>query len=96
MKESRLIRRIQMDCPICSKVHEIGERTRAARTKIKGEDVDYLETYYYCANGDADENEFSTGKMESENLMNARNAYRKKHMWRRKTKRLFRTDLQKR
>lgn len=79
MKESKLIKRIQMDCPICNKVHEVEERTRVARTKIKGEEVDYLETYYYCVNGDEDENEFATGKMESENLMNARNAYRKKH-----------------
>lgn len=35
--------------------------------------------YYFYLNSDEDENEFSTAKMENENLLNARNEYRKMH-----------------
>ena len=79
MSESTLIRKIQMDCPICDKIHEIEERTRIAKTIIKGEEVDYEETYYFCINSDEDESEFVTGKMLNDNLFNARNMYRKAH-----------------
>lgn len=79
MSESTLIRKIQMECPICDKIHEIEERTRIAKTIIKGEEVDYAETYYFCVNSDEDEREFVTGKMENDNLLNARNMYRKAH-----------------
>lgn len=79
MNGGNLIRKIQMECPLCDKVHEIEERTRIAKTIIKGEEVNYEETYYFCQNSDEDENEFVTGKMENDNLLNARNAYRKAH-----------------
>ena len=79
MSESTLIRKIQVECPICDKIHEIEERTRIAKTIIKGEEVDYAETYYFCVNSDEDEREFVTGKMENDNLLNARNMYRKAH-----------------
>ena len=67
MSESTLIRKIQMDCPICDKIHEIEERSRIE------------ETYYFCVNSDEDESEFVTGKMLNDNLLNARNMYRKAH-----------------
>ena len=79
MNGGNLIRKIQMECPLCDKIHEIEERTRIAKTIIKGEEVNYEETYYFCLNSDEDENEFVTGKMENENLLNARNAYRRAH-----------------
>ena len=79
MNGGNLIRKIKMECPLCDKVHEIEKRTRVAKTIIKGEEVNYEETYYFCLNSDEDENEFSTAKMENENLLNARNEYRKAH-----------------
>ena len=79
MNGVNLIRKIQMECPLCDEIHEIEERTRIAKTIIKGEEVKYEETYYFCPNSDEDENEYVTGKMENDNLLNARNAYRKAH-----------------
>ena len=79
MNRGNLIRRIHMECPICDKVHEIEERTRITELIIKGEEVNYVETYYLCPNSDEDENEFVTGKMMNYNLLNARNEYRKAH-----------------
>ena len=79
MNGGNLISKIKMKCPLCDKVHEIEKRTRVAKTIIKGEEVNYEETYYFCLNSDEDENEFSTAKMENENLLNARNEYRKAH-----------------
>ena len=35
MNGGNLIRKIQMECPLCDKVHEIEERTRIAKTIIK-------------------------------------------------------------
>ena len=79
MNGDNLIRKIKMECPLCGKVHEIEERTRIAKTIIKGEEINYEETYYFCPNSEEDENEFSTAKMENDNLLNARNEYRKAH-----------------
>lgn len=79
MISSTLIRKIHMDCPLCDKVHEIEERKRITTTLIKGEETAYEERFYFCANSDEDENEFETGSMTNENLMAARNAYRKVH-----------------
>lgn len=79
MKNCNLIRKIQMLCPLCDEVHEIEERSCIASTIIKGEKIDYEETYYFCCNSDDNENKFATGKMENDNLLNARNAYRKAH-----------------
>lgn len=79
MAENKIIRKIRMECPLCDKVHDIEERVRVTKTIIKDEEVDYKENYYFCSNCDEDENEFVPGAMENENLLNARNAYRKKH-----------------
>lgn len=79
MIRSKLIKKVHMECPLCDHVHDVEERMRIASTIIKGEEVDYEETYYFCRNCDDDENEFVTGKMENENLLNARNAYRVMH-----------------
>ena len=79
MKMSTLIKKVHMDCPLCDKVHEVEERKRFAIITLKGDDVVYEERFYFCANADEDENEFETGAMANENLLNARNAYRIKH-----------------
>lgn len=76
MEKNELIRKIHMECPLCDKVHEIEERKRTTTTIMKGEEVTYDERFYFCGYADADENEFETGKMINENLLNARNAYR--------------------
>jgi len=73
-----LIKTIIIECPICDKEHEIEERKRMSHTLIKGEAVEYEETYYLCKDSDEDENEFVLAKMNDTNLMNARNAYRVK------------------
>ncbi|MBR6405086.1 MAG: DUF4065 domain-containing protein [Lachnospiraceae bacterium] len=76
MEGSYLIRKVHMDCPLCDKIHEVEERKRLATITLKGEKVSYEERYYFCQNADEDENEFETGSMTNENLLNARNAYR--------------------
>ena len=78
MEANALIRKIHMSCPLCDKTHEIEERKRITTITLKGEEVTYEERFYFCANADEDENEFETGAMTNENLLNARNAYRVK------------------
>lgn len=78
MENSTLIRRVHMECPICDKVHEVEERTRQAMITMKGEEVTYEERFYYCAYAEEEEAEFESAKMSNENLLNARNAYRRK------------------
>lgn len=68
-----------MECPLCDKTHEIEERKRAATITIKGEEISYEQSFYFCENADEDENEFENGTMTNTNLLNARNAYRVKH-----------------
>lgn len=79
METYTLIRKIHKDCPLCDKVHEIEERKRTAATIIKGEEVAYEERFYFCTNANEEENEFETGSIANENLLNARNAYRVKN-----------------
>lgn len=67
-----------MDCPLCDETHEVEERKRIAAITLKGEEVTYEERFYFCENADEEENEFETGAMTNENLLNARNAYRVK------------------
>ena len=79
MRDSTLIRKVHMECPLCDKIHEVEERKRFATITLKGEKVTYEERFYYCSKADEDENEFETGTMTNENLLSARNAYRVKH-----------------
>jgi len=76
MEASKLIKKIYMNCPLCDRAHEIEERIRTSTITIKGEEVTYTERFYFCSNADESENEFVTGSMTNENLLNARNAYR--------------------
>lgn len=79
MEASTLIRKVHMDCPLCGKTHEVEERRRIAAITLKGDKITYEERFYFCANADDEENEYETGSMTNENLLNARNAYRVKH-----------------
>lgn len=79
MEVSTLIRKIHMECPLCDKAHEIEERKRMTTVTIKEDVIDYEEHFYLCRNVDEDENEFESGAMANQNLLNARNAYRVKH-----------------
>lgn len=72
------IKKVNMSCPVCDKVHEVEERKRETSIIIKGEEVTYEEKFYFCENADEEENEFETGRMTNENLLRARNAYRVK------------------
>lgn len=78
MEAYTLITKIHMTCPLCDKTHEVEERKRTTTITLKGEEVAYEEWFYFCANAAEDENEFETGEMTNENLLNARNAYRVK------------------
>ncbi|MDD7404162.1 MAG: DUF4065 domain-containing protein [bacterium] len=78
MKADTLLRKVHMECPLCDKTHEVEERKRVTSIVLKGEEVTYEERFYFCANADEEENEFETGAMTNENLLNARNAYRVK------------------
>ena len=78
MEGNYLIKTIMMECPLCDKEHEVEERKRISNITIKGEKVEYEESYYLCKNIHEDENEFVSAKMNDVNLMNARNAYRVK------------------
>lgn len=79
MEPSTLIRKIHMNCPLCDKTHEVEERKRFTTITLKGDEITYIERFYFCANANEDENEFETGSMTNENLLNAKNAYRIKH-----------------
>lgn len=78
MEADTLIRKIHMDCPLCDRTHEVEERKRFVTMMIKGEEVTYERRFYFCVNADEEENEFESGLMANENLLNARNAYRVK------------------
>ena len=54
--KSNLIRKINMECPLCDRIHEIEERTRETKMIVKGKEVKYMESYYFCPNTKEDEN----------------------------------------
>ncbi|KJS19272.1 MAG: hypothetical protein VR72_19930 [Clostridiaceae bacterium BRH_c20a] len=78
MNKDYLISTIQMDCPICNKVHSLKLRKRLTQSIFKDETVDYEEVYYLCPLGDEEENEFVPAGLMDENLLRVRDAYRQK------------------
>lgn len=76
----RLIQEIVMDCPICDSMHPVEERKRLTEGVVKDEVIEYEETYYRCTSDVAseDENKFAPARVMDENLMRARDAYRRK------------------
>ena len=78
MNKDYLISTVEMDCPICNKIHLLEQRKRLTRSIVKDETVDYEEIYFLCPFGDEDENEFVTSGLMDDNLLKARDAYRQK------------------
>ncbi len=78
MKNDYLLNNIEMDCPICNKIHSIEKRERPTKAVIKDESVEYSEVYFRCEFGDEDENEFVPAGLMDENLSKSRDAYRQK------------------
>ncbi len=64
-------------CPICGRHHGVQKETSKAVLNIKGVDIEYDELYFVCKYIDGEDNTYTTGKMEDQNLLNARNAYRR-------------------
>lgn len=79
MNKEYLIEKIERDCPICDEVHTLEKRKRETQGIVKGETVEYEETFYLCSVTSEEENEFVPAAMMDENLLNARDAYRKTH-----------------
>jgi putative zinc finger/helix-turn-helix YgiT family protein len=80
MEKSYLVEAVQKDCPFCDSVHTVEKRVRIGSMLIKGETVQFEETYFFCPNcADDDENEFVPAELMDQNLQNARNSYRKVH-----------------
>lgn len=80
MVKSYLVEAIQRDCPFCGSVHTVEKRVRLGSMLIKGEPVQFEETYFFCPNcADDDENEFVPAELMDKNLQNARNSYRSAH-----------------
>ena len=74
---SKLIKKTEMDCPICNKVHYVEERKGKETAIFKGVEVEYEDWFYRCAN-EKEENEFYNGGMWTQNLEAVRAAYMKK------------------
>lgn len=58
MNNDFLISIIEMDCPICNKVHKLEQRKRMAQSIVKDEVVEYEEIYFLCPLCNEEENEF--------------------------------------
>lgn len=78
MNNDFLISTVEMDCPVCNKVHSLEQRKRLTQSIVKDEVVDYEEIYFLCPLSDEEENEFVPAGLMDENLLRARDSYRKK------------------
>lgn len=72
-----LIEKVKIDCPFCNEKHLVEKRERSSIALIKNEQINYKEKYFLCNKTQSDENEFVTAKLMDENLLNARDNYRK-------------------
>lgn len=77
MSKEYLIERVEMDCPICDRIHLLEKRKRDTQGIVKGDIVDYEEIFYLCPVTHEEENEFVPASLMDENLLRARDAYRK-------------------
>ena len=73
-----LINKVIRDCPICNNTHELQYRKRISNAIVKGEKIETEEFYFLCTVTEDEENEFVSAKMMDENLLRAKDAYRKK------------------
>lgn len=76
--EYRILKKEQMYCSICDKEHELELRESDSILEIKGEEIKYKEIYYCCTNTEKN-NCFTINNMMSENILRAKDNYRKKH-----------------
>lgn len=80
MESDVLIERYLTECcPICGKSHEVEIRKRDSKMLVRGEAVDYEEVYYLCPNSEYEDDEYWPAGIMDENLLRARDAYRKKY-----------------
>ena len=80
MIKTETAEKVNRDCPMCDKVHEVEKHKERAAMKIKGETVEYAAEYYACPkNGIEGENKWTPAGMLDENLLRARDAYRINH-----------------
>ena len=70
------IQKINHDCPVCDRVHEVEQITRIVSSNIKNDEVEHEETILRCPEHDE---EWYHGKMLDDALLKAKNAYRIKH-----------------
>lgn len=77
MNNEYLLNTIELDCPICNKVHPVEVRKRLTQGLVKGEVVEYDEVYYLCPLCDEEDNEFVPAGIMDNNLLKARDSYRK-------------------
>lgn len=77
MSKEYLIERVEMDCPICDRIHSLEKRKRDTQGIVKGDLVDYMEIFYLCPVTHEEENEFVPASLMDENLLRARDSYRK-------------------
>ncbi len=78
MNEKNTVSFTEIYCPFCGKTHSLEKRERISQAIVKDEVVDYEETYILCPLSDDEENEFVPAGIMDENLLRARNSYRKK------------------
>ena len=74
-----LVRIVNMECPMCDRVHDVELRKSIEIANIKGEDVECEEFYYKCSNCAEEESSFETGDMVNKNMLNAYDVYRRNH-----------------
>lgn len=66
-----------MQCPWCGENHDVDIITEKTKIVIKGETVEYDDIVYYCSNSEDDDAYFVPDDVMDENLLNAREAYRR-------------------
>lgn len=71
-----LINKLNYDCPICEKLHEIQLRQEKRLSLVKGEKIECLEKFFYCP---ISNEEFVNGELMDSNLLCAIDSYRKMH-----------------
>ena len=75
-KKGEFMKKVNIVCPYCGKSDEVYLTTQKINIEIKNQLVEYKEQVYNCK---ACGEEFEDGKLVNANLVNARDAYRKKN-----------------
>lgn len=76
MGDKTFIGKTKYNCPICRKKDEVEIYKELTQVIIKGQTVDYYETYYYCP---VSKEEFYPSKVLDSNLLEAKDSYRKQN-----------------